>query len=157
MTERRQLRFETLDDAVVDARHLLAVGYDKLGNWDLDQCCQHLTMWMSYQIDGYPPTPLLVRPLLALVRMTKGRSMAKKLLDQGEMKPGLPTIPQSVPKNGGQDAEAVEDLAKAVHRFKEYNGSLLPSPLLGELDRDDWDKVHRIHAAHHLGYLIPKG
>ena len=42
MATRRELRFDSLDEVVRDAEHLLAVGYDRAGNWDLAQCCGHL-------------------------------------------------------------------------------------------------------------------
>src|SRR5687768_3540041 len=51
--ERRSLRLATLDDAVTDARQLLERGYDRAGNWNLAQVCDHLTKLMTMSRDGF--------------------------------------------------------------------------------------------------------
>ena len=63
MPTRRELRFATLDDARRDVRHLVAVGYDKAGNWSLGQACHHLAVWVRYPLDGFPALPAWQRPL----------------------------------------------------------------------------------------------
>ncbi|HET6576295.1 MAG TPA: DUF1569 domain-containing protein [Fimbriiglobus sp.] len=153
---RRELRFDSLDDVVQDAEALLAKGYDKVGNWSLAQCCGHLANWFRYQMDGFPPAPLLLRPVFWLVRNTIGRSMARKMLAGGKMKDGMPTIPQSVVQPGGEDTAAVADLRETIRRWQDHPGPLHPSPLFGGTSKDNWLKGHLIHCAHHLSFLIPK-
>jgi hypothetical protein len=156
MSARRELKFDSLDDVVRDAEHLLAVGYDKAGNWSLAQCCGHLANWFRYQTDGFPPAPLLLRPVFWVIRNTVGKSMARKMLAGGTMKPGMPTIPQSVVQPGGDDAAAVAELRETIRRWRDYAGPLHPSPLFGGNSKDNWLKGHLIHCAHHLSFLIPK-
>ncbi len=55
--DRRQLRFNDLDEVVRDAETLLAKGYQKAGNWDLAQCCKHLAEWMRFPVEGFPKAP----------------------------------------------------------------------------------------------------
>jgi hypothetical protein len=55
---RRSLRFDTLEEAVLDAEVLLKNGYVMTGNWDLTQCCNHMAKVMLYPIDGFPRFPM---------------------------------------------------------------------------------------------------
>jgi hypothetical protein len=153
---RRELKFGSLDDVVRDTEDLLARGYDKVGNWSLAQCCGHLASWFRYQMEGFPPAPLLLRPVFWLIRNTVGPRMGRKMLAGGAMKPGMPTIPQSVPPDGEGDAAAVAELRDTIRRWREHAGPLHRSPLFGGMSKDDWVKGHLIHCAHHLSFLIPK-
>jgi hypothetical protein len=141
---------------VRDAEHLLAVGYDKTGNWDLAQVCGHLAEWVRYPIDGFPRAPLLVRPVFWLIRNTIGRRMGRAMLAGGKMRPGIPTAPQSVPAPGGDDAAGVGRLREAIARWRVHTGPLYASPLFGGLSREAWEKGHLIHCAHHLSFLVPR-
>lgn len=153
--ERRKLTFATLDDAVRDAEHLLAVGYDKLGAWDLAQCCDHLAAWLTYPVAGFPTAPLPIRLMLRVVRATLGRRMLTKYLREG-MPAGKPTMPQSVAAPGGDPAAAVARLKAAAARFAAHGGDYLPSPLFGRLTRDEALRVQLAHCAHHLSFLVPR-
>ncbi len=155
MPTRRQLRFDTLDAAVRDAEHLLAAGYDRAGTWDLAQCLDHLTAWLTYPVDGFPRMPLLLRPVFAVVRATMGRKLLAKFLREG-MPPGKPTVPQSVVPPGGDPGAALGRFKAAAARFGAHAGDYLPSPLLGPLSREESLKVQLGHCAHHLSFLVPK-
>ena len=155
MPTRRQLRFESLDAAVRDAEYLLAAGYDRVGRWDLAQCLDHLAAWLTYPVDGFPRTPLLLRPVFALVRATAGRGMLTKYLREG-MPAGKPTMPQSVTTPGGDPAAALGRFRAAAGRFTAHAGEYLPSPLFGPLTRDEALRVQLAHCAHHLSFLVPK-
>jgi len=153
---RRSLRFESLDDVLRDAEGLLATGYTKTGSWSLGQVCGHLAAWFRYQMDGYPPTPLLLRPMFWVARNIVAKWMMKKMFAHGQMKPGMATIPQSVMPADADDAAGVAELRDAVARWKAYTGPLQPSPLFGHCTREQWFKGHLIHCAHHLSFLVPK-
>lgn len=152
---RRQLSFASLDDAVRDAEHLLAAGYEKAGNWDLAQCCDHLASWLTYPVGGFPKAALPIRMMLAVVRRTMGRRMLTGYLRDG-MPAGKPTLPQSMAAPGGDPAAALERLREAARRFQAHPGEYLPSPLFGRLTRDEALTVQLRHAAHHLSFLVPK-
>jgi hypothetical protein len=153
--QRRQIQFATLDEAVRDAENLLARGYDKTGNWDLGQICNHLAEWLKYPMDGYPRVPLLLRPVFWLMKATVGKRMGRQMVEGGTMKTGMQTAPQSVFPPGG-DAAAVANYRATVERWKAYAGPYHPSPLFGGLGRADWDRGHCVHAAHHLSFLVPR-
>jgi hypothetical protein len=153
---RRELVFQSLDEAVVDAKLLLANGYEKQGNWSLGQCCGHLANWISYPMDGYPSVPLLLRPLVWVMRQTVGKSFRKQMLEGGTMDAQLRTIPESVPAADADDTQGVLALQNMAERWKSFAGPVLPSPLLGSLTLDEATKIQLIHCAHHLSFLKPK-
>lgn len=153
-TERRPLKFDRLSDVVADAESLQARGYQKAGQWDLAQVCNHLAEWMRYPIDGFPPAPFPVRVVLWTMRKTMGKRMLKGILENG-FKPGGPTAPQSVQQPGGDEKAAISKLRDAVARFESYAGPLHPSPLFGDLDKETATKLQLAHCAHHLSFLVP--
>ena len=136
--QRRELRFLTLEQAVQDAESLLATGYSKLGNWNLGQCCGHLADWLTYPIDGFPKTPLLLRPVFWTLRNTIATRLMQKTLASGQMKPGIATIPASVHEPSVDDATQLARFRQAVERWKNYNGPLKPSPIFGRVDHETW-------------------
>ncbi|WP_337176036.1 DUF1569 domain-containing protein [Paludisphaera sp.] len=153
---RRRLRFHDLDEAVRDAEALLAGGYRRLGRWDLSQACGHLADWLTYPVEGFPPAPLALRPVMFLLRHTVGPRMLRKTLAGGEMPANAPTLPASVPAPGGDDAAAVDRLRRAVARFKAHQGPYRPSPMFGAVSRDESARMQLLHCAHHLGFLVPE-
>ena len=153
--QRRKLQFASLDEAVQDAEALLKSGYTKLGNWSLGQCCGHLADWLSYPIDGFPKTPLLLRPIFWTMRNTFAKKLMNRTLASGQMKPGIATIPVSVHQPSVDDAAQLGLFRQAVKRWQEYEGPLHPSPLFGDVSRECWSKAHNIHCALHLSFLIP--
>lgn len=153
---RRELIFNSLDDVVRDAENLHAKGYEKAGNWDLAQACGHLTKWLSYPLDGFPKPGCMVGTMLWLMRMTVGKSIKRKILATGKFKEGGPTIPESVSASGEDEAAAAAKLKDAIARFKNYTGALHPSPLFGAMPKEELARLHAIHCAHHLSFLVPK-
>lgn len=153
---RRSLKFTSLDEAVRDAEHLLAVGYQATGKWTLAQCCFHLTQWLRFPMDGFPRGPLAVRVMLWTLRNTIARPMYRKVVAKGEMPTGGPTVPQSLTTADAEDRPAVEALKEMVERWKAHTGPIHPSPIFGSLTKDEAEPLQRIHMAHHLGFLVPK-
>ena len=154
--QRRRLRFTTLDEAVRDAEHLLANGYVKTGNWDLAQCCHHLSEVMTYPMDGFPRFAFPLNVGTWLLKVTVARRWLRRVLESGVWPTGTPTDQRTVPAAGGDDAAAVARLKEAVGRLLAHAGPLHASPLFGMLDKETLVRLHRIHTAHHLSFLVPK-
>ena len=157
MPDPRRLTFDTLDEAVAEAERLRAAGYERAGNWDLSQVCGHLAQWILFAVDGPPPVPLPLRPFFWVARRTFAPRQMRKSLESRSMPAGVPTVPATVPPAGGDEAAAVAELRTAVERFQQHSGEYHPSPMFGALPRETWDALQRVHCAHHLGFLVPRG
>ena len=153
---RRDLRFESLDAVVRDAEHLLASGYEKAGNWDLTQVCDHLADWMGFQIDGFPKPPAPIRAMLWVMKKTIGRKKLLQYLADKSFPAGKPTMPQTVHAAGGDAKAAVGRLKQNAERLQAYTGPIVPSPLFGPMTKEEAVGMQLVHAAHHLSFLIPK-
>lgn len=156
MPEPRQLNFATLNEAVAEAEHLLAVGYEPAGKWNLAQCCGHCSQWLAFVMDGFPRPNPVMGTVMWMMKKTIAKKQLKSILEDG-FKPGLPTIPATVPTPDAQaDIEAVAELKTTIERFQQYDGPCHGSPLFGELSKEQWMLLHRRHLEHHLGFLVPK-
>jgi hypothetical protein len=153
---RRDLRFQDLDEVVRDAETLHAGVDTRAGQWNLAQACGHLARWLRYPVEGYPPAPLLMRLMLAVLRYTVAPGMIRRMLATGAMDAGRPTFRDTVPPAGGDEAAAVDGLRRAVALFRDHPGPYAPSPLFGTLDRDTAARLQLIHCAHHLSFLVPR-
>lgn len=147
---RERLSFGSMEEAVGYARGLLASGYERRGAWSLGQICKHLAGTMEMSRRGFPPlkVPLPVR---------LARPMTRWWVLKYGMPRGAPTLPLLVFGDHLKDAEGVEALAEETRIYAAHDGPLAFSPLLGRLTREQWDRVHIGHAAHHLRFLEPMG
>lgn len=53
------------------------------------------------------------------------------------------------------DHDGANRLYEAIDRYAGHAGPLRPHPLFGRLTRRQWDRIHCIHGAHHLSFVIP--
>ena len=97
-----------------------------------------------------------MKVMSAAMRCTIGPGWVRKVLATGNWPDKVPTDKRTIPRAGGNEAEAVERLRTAANRLQHHNGEFKPSPLFGQLDKESWLQLHRLHAAHHLGFLIPE-
>jgi hypothetical protein len=149
--QRRKLHFASLDDAIAEARRLHETGYDRAGTWNLAQICDHLSKLMTMSRDGFGDARFgwqmrlfgrLAKPMI--VRM---KSMPKGLDGPASFMPAT---------DQGDELAAIDAMAEAVRRVLEPGATFHPSPLVGKLTEEQWISIHRVHAAHHLGFLIPR-
>lgn len=146
---RRALIFDQLSDAVDECERLLASGYVKNGNWSLGQICQHMRLTIEANMNGYPTwMSVLGFPIRPLMR----RFGLPKLL-AGKSPKGLMTAPMFVPPENADDAQEVAAFAKCVTEFLSGEGELHPHPGFGSMSREEFEKFHAAHTAHHLGFL----
>ncbi len=150
----RKIAFATLDDVVRDAETLLARGYDKAGKWDLAQVCSHLAEWLSFPVAGFPKVPLVLKPMVWLMRVAVGQKMRTKIMT-GVFSTGTRTLPHTVFPAGGDPAAAVARLKDVAERFKAHTGPIHPSPLFGKMTKDESLQLQLKHCEHHLSFLIP--
>jgi hypothetical protein len=148
--KQRELDFKTFDEMLAELDRLHKSGYDKAGQWDLGQTCDHLTYFIRGTLDGHPfHVPWLLKILL-------GRFILWRILKTKRMWAGATTPQKPLPEPGGDEAAAVAQFKKAVARLRDHQGEMHASPLFGYLTPQQWRDLHLIHSAHHLGYLLPK-
>jgi hypothetical protein len=94
--------------------------------------------------------------LAPLLRFTVAPAYLSKILRSGFWPAGNATDARTVPPPGGDDAQAVDELDRAVTRLVGHTGLFKPSPLFGMLDKQTLLRLHCIHTAHHLSFLVPK-
>jgi hypothetical protein len=148
--QRRSLIFETLDDSVDEATHLLSSGYVRGGNWSLGQACHLIRLTVDASVDGYPKWMSIALPIRPILRWL----MLPRFL-QGNSPAGIKTAGTYVPPENLDDAEEVQKLADSIRRFKAHPGRYHPHPGFGQLGREGLEHFHAMHAAHHFGFLSP--
>lgn len=150
--KRRKLKFTALEQVAVDVDLLHRAGYGRVGNWTLAQVCDHLTKFMVMSLDGFPvKMPWPIRAVMGPYFL-KPLTLWSEWIPAGVQGPAvmMPTAPPG-------EAQAVERCKQALLRVQEFAGSFHPSPLFGEMTPGQWRKIHLIHAAHHLSFLLPLG
>ena len=155
--KRRQLDFHSFDEVLADIDKLRTGGYDMAGKWDLAQCCGHLSTWMNFAVDGVPKAPLPIRMMLWMLRHTVGKKKLWSVITTRKMKTGAPTFNQTVPTAGGDADGAVQGLKQSIERFRGHAGEYRPSPLFGQLTREQAAQLQLVHCGHHLSFLVPRG
>src|SRR5881275_3138817 len=112
----RDLEFRTGREVAAEVDRLLSGGYDKAGNWDLAQVCDHLAYFIEGSLDGATyRVPWLFKVLF-------GRMVLRRILTQRRMKPGVPTPQKPPPAPGGDEAAAVARLKQTVERLRAHRG-----------------------------------
>ena len=51
--ERRRISFDSVEGAAADIEQLRCDGYEKLGEWDLGQICEHLAILLKGSLEGF--------------------------------------------------------------------------------------------------------
>lgn len=150
--KKRTFDFRTGDEVIAEIERLRKVGYVKTKNWNLTQACEHLTATMNGGMDGFGFR------LPWVLRATIMKGVFNRMLRTRKMSSG-PTLKRLKPKtDDGPDNEGIIDnCIAAIERAKTFAGPLDDYPFLDHLDVEDWQQFMWMHAAHHLGFLIPRG
>ena len=130
---RRPLEFRTFDEALAEVDQLLAGPYERRGNWDLSQACDHLADTFEGSMRGFDfGAPWVIRGLIG--------KLAQRLN----------------PQPGKDPAQSGTRLREKVREFEASRGPLAAHPFFGRVSVDQWRQIHLFHMAHHLGFLVPQ-
>lgn len=150
---RRELRFETLDDMLADARQCAsAARLHRLGNWSLGQALNHLAAWIDYPYLGYPPELVFTDDIKAQALAAKERFMNQPM-DSGKRIPGSATGTYAT-----VDVPTVIGLARleaAATRLRS-GPPTHPDPAFGMVTQEEWTAMNLRHAELHLGFFVPR-
>lgn len=148
---RRKLDYGSFEELLADADRIASGGSKTLGNWSPGQVFQHLALACNGSIDGLNmsfPWPLRMMGKLFKNKLkTMSMPPGFKLPADGA-KAVLPA-PTSTADGLAALHAAVARLQSDPHRAKH--------PMLGDLTKDEWDKIHLKHANLHMSFLVPEG
>ena len=77
--------------------------------------------------------------------MTIGRFFLRRILRQKKMATGVKVPKVLLPGEPTDDVASVESFLQLLRRYQNHTGAMVPSPLSGELSRQEWDQLHLIH------------
>ncbi|WP_435017781.1 DUF1569 domain-containing protein [Tundrisphaera sp. TA3] len=144
---RRPLRYDSLDAITADVDRLLA-GHTRVGRWSLAQICQHLATMTRLVVDAPPPTPDAPPP-------ASNPDLKRQVFETGLLPEGIPLPPTLVLPPVREAREEAEGLRDALAHYAASPGPAIPHRVFGPLSREEWDRLVRIHCAHHLSFAIP--
>ncbi len=117
------------------------------GTWTLGQLCDHLAKTMN----GSLPSGDLGPPAFSRL---KQRLVRAAVFWTGRMPAGVPAPGPFQPEDGVSTEEGIAQITEAVQRFvnlpESERGAMTDSPPFGPMTYADWQRVHLIHARHHL-------
>jgi hypothetical protein len=126
----------------------LLEGHTTVGQWSLGQMCRHLATAMRRVVDLPASTPYDSSRWV-------GEEQKRQIFTTGQVPEGIPTSPRLTPEEGLDDREEAEGLRQAIAHYRASSGPVVPHVLLGFLTREEWDRFHCLHAAHHFSFAIP--
>ena len=152
--DRRQLRYESIDDLLLDIERLIAAEKSgtlrTTGNWTAGQVLGHIATWIEYGYEGYPMrVPWFIRFFL--------RKKKAKYLRDG-MVPGV-RIPGTVDGTFGTALMTTEEgaarLRRAAQRLQDGEPAKFDSPAFGPMPHDERVAFNLRHAELHMSFLHP--
>jgi len=149
--QRRKLRFETVEEAIAEARRLAALENagkaECMGNWTVGQVLNHCGAWAEYAYKENPlKTPWVVR---VIAGMMKGRFLNKGLLS-GQKIPKVPGGTLAIePVETGAGLARFEAAYARLARENPTHGS----PVFGKLTREEMIKLNLRHSELHMGFV----
>jgi Protein of unknown function (DUF1569) len=148
MTTPRPLIFTNLDDVMPEVRELTK-GHTPTGQWSLAQTCWHLAESFTASMDGFNVNGH------RLMRTLVGRVALRRVLKSNALDGGFSVTESLNPPSNVQLAPAIQQLESAIQRYQNHQAPLHRHPFFGNLSREEWTHLHRVHCAHHLRRLIP--
>jgi len=151
VSNRRELRFNSIDDALAEIDRIAAAERaGKLrcvGNWSVGQVFNHLGTWAEF---AYKPNPLKPPlPIRLILRLMKKRFI------KGPMKVGA-RIPGVTDGTLGAESCSLDDgysrVQSAFRRLKD-EAPTQPNVIFGPLSHEEWIQMNLRHAELHLSFL----
>ncbi len=146
---RQKLHFETIGDIAAEVERLNKGPRTTLGNWSDGQILKHLAIVMDSSIDG--ATVRFAWPLRILGRLLKRRVLTKGMTPGFQIKGQAAEV--LVPGALSWD-EGLAVFRESVRR-QQTETKRAPSPFLGSMTREEWDRLHCRHAELHLSFIVP--
>lgn len=149
---RRELRFQTLDDARAELDRLEKGPVETTGNWSYFQILAHCAKAINASMRGFSTKKSW------FLRRLVGPLALRKVFKQGFIPAGAVSSAKgvSVQRVEGDEKAILAELKKLINEFEGYNGPLAEHPFFGKLNKKQWTRLAVMHLANHLGYAKPK-
>lgn len=130
--------------------HRLVSAHLTVANWSLAQTCEHLMHSFVGSMEGFDLRNHRVK------RFFIRRQMLRVALTTGIPR-GWTVDPKITPREDVDLGDAVDGLDAAIRRYLAHTGGLYAHPLFGKMPRETWDRIHCVHSAHHLSFVVVGG
>ena len=150
--ERRELRFQNLDEVVAEVERLASGEVRTTGNHTFGQILNHLALSHDVATGRVqaPPPPFFMKLMMPL--------MKRMVINSKPLKPGV-----KLPAKGEAffwpdkdfDVPTAVDYFKQSVDYYQANGPLEKHPFFGKISKADCDELNCRHAALHLGFVHP--
>ncbi len=149
---RRTLRFAVLTDILNDLDRLIAGPYVTVGKWSAGQIFEHLARTIDGCFDGFHFTApwwlrVFIAPFIKNSMFTAPMKAGFKLPDRAK---------DLMPPDEVDAEEGLEHLRRSIGRFSSELPRH-PSPVFGELTREEWVAMTLRHCELHLSFIVPEG
>lgn len=154
-TDRRPLRFETIDQMLADidliASSDRAGTLTRSGNWTAGQAFSHIAAFINYAYDGYPPQLRAPWIIKALIKPFKNRFL-NRAIPPGRKIPGIAggTLGAEMLSTD----EGARRLSAALDRLRK-SAPAQPNVIFGPMTHEEWIKLHLRHGELHLSFQHP--
>jgi hypothetical protein len=149
--QHRELRFESLADAMAEAERLAACQTHTTGQFSLGQILEHLARTLEVVVGTrqMPPPPLPLRWMARLAR--------PMILKKAKTGFKLPAATQNVlwPDEPVATEEGLQRLREQVRVFNDTD-PLPPHPIFGTMTRQQQETLQCRHFEGHLGFVHPE-
>ena len=154
-TQRRCLRFESLDDVLLDAENLAARPTRQLGNWSLGQNLMHLATVYEKSIDGTFFRPGWLLRVFAKVFMPLWKRWALSRGIPAGIRPPAFMFREVAPPDQVSTEDGLRAIRRAIGRLKAESQRDWEQ-CFHSFTRSEWDQFHMRHAELHLSFIVPE-
>lgn len=144
---RRELRFDALDEILVDAESFADGPATALGEWTPAQNIDHVRRMIRI---AHARTDVKIPWVFRVL----GRVLKSRFL-RSAFKPGLKTAEDFQPPADITLEHALASFRDEIKVASRPGAMSQPSRFLGKLAHDEWVQLHCRHSEHHFGYVLP--
>ncbi len=147
-SSRRTVKYQNLQEALVDAERLAAADAPTTGNWSKGQIYEHLATVLDMGIEGSEKRASLFMRLVA-------KYVIKPMIFKKGMTPGF-QLPKWASKAIAPDDtnrdKALQHLRQSTEQFQVAE-ELHPHPFFGTMDKATWTALMVHHAELHMSFI----
>jgi hypothetical protein len=151
MQPRRDLHFDTIDDAAAEVERLASVEVKTTGNYSFAQIVEHLARTLDV-VSGHSSGISVPLPMRLAARLLRPFVLSRS------MKPGFRLPPKAQEKFWPDEEVSVDDAVghfrDAFNRYRETE-PLPAHPFFGRMNRRQHDQLQCRHCELHLSFVHP--